>query len=402
MGLAMSLLGRLRTFAVASTAAVLSTPALPADISVGSLRQLGGYPVLTIHLTGQIAPGDAQTVRRIVDQHRTVPSSFAGPQTIIHLSSPGGSFSEGIQLARLFREKAIQTHVPSDSVCASACAIAFLGGAIVGEEENTFVSRSIAPKAKLGFHAPYLEIQRGQYGRETVEAAYFVAVRSIGELISLADDLSISPALLPRFLTRGPDELEVIRTADDLGRFRVQLEPQQAPPYLTRSMIANACRNGANWREGGGLKPQQTLTDAEIAQLPQGIVTHRQASNYFGRGSYQTARTAVPALWGPEGTVYWCFIDHAIVENKLRWACRGYINAIDRNDAIKRAAETFDRNNDGDLRCDRNLIVGPISGYNASLEMNNYWLVTGQTAVDAIPRELQRLISTEPRVTPQR
>ena len=56
------------------------------------------------------------------------------------LSGPGGRIGAGVEIARMIRNRKLATRV--DTECASACTIAFLGGA----------DRSIAPRAKLGFH----------------------------------------------------------------------------------------------------------------------------------------------------------------------------------------------------------------------------------------------------------
>ena len=58
----------------------------------------------------------------------------------IVLDSPGGNVYEGRGLARLARERGLWTHV--DGTCASACAVAFIGGA----------RRTLAPGARLGLH----------------------------------------------------------------------------------------------------------------------------------------------------------------------------------------------------------------------------------------------------------
>ncbi|WP_428031904.1 hypothetical protein [Ancylobacter sp.] len=59
----------------------------------------------------------------------------------IHLNSTGGRLGEGLKLNEVIRDAGLTTYV--SGMCASACTIAFAGGA----------ERWIAPNAKLGFHA---------------------------------------------------------------------------------------------------------------------------------------------------------------------------------------------------------------------------------------------------------
>jgi hypothetical protein len=61
------------------------------------------------------------------------------------LNSPGGSALAGIEIGKAIRLKGLATVVPESSICASACAIAWLGGT------PRFMSRG----ARVGFHAAF-------------------------------------------------------------------------------------------------------------------------------------------------------------------------------------------------------------------------------------------------------
>lgn len=67
----------------------------------------------------------------------------------IYLASPGGSLYEGMRLGRYFTRNRIQTVIEGGNDCASACAIAFLGG----RDRNGQVWRSSSDNSRLGFHA---------------------------------------------------------------------------------------------------------------------------------------------------------------------------------------------------------------------------------------------------------
>ena len=61
---------------------------------------------------------------------------------IIRLESNGGSLVAGIQIGETIRLKGFQTLVPAGARCASACAMAWLGG----------TQRFMGPNARIGLH----------------------------------------------------------------------------------------------------------------------------------------------------------------------------------------------------------------------------------------------------------
>lgn len=66
--------------------------------------------------------------------------------SIVLFNSRGGSLLAGLRIGQLIRSRGFGTLVPDDDVCASACALAWLGGNY----------RLLGPKAHLGFHAAYM------------------------------------------------------------------------------------------------------------------------------------------------------------------------------------------------------------------------------------------------------
>jgi hypothetical protein len=92
-----------------------------------------------IFLGGEIVDGDNQRLLAVMEQLRAKPE-------VVLLSSPGGSALEGVRLAILFQQSRATVAVLKGQECASACAIAYLGGAV----------RIIQRGAHLGLHAPYL------------------------------------------------------------------------------------------------------------------------------------------------------------------------------------------------------------------------------------------------------
>ncbi len=75
--------------------------------------------------------------------------------SLIVFESPGGSLEEGLAIGSTIAAKKLNTLVSKDTLCASACAIAWLGGN----------KRFLDPTARLGFHAAYIKV--GEYALES-------------------------------------------------------------------------------------------------------------------------------------------------------------------------------------------------------------------------------------------
>jgi hypothetical protein len=93
--------------------------------------------------TGPVEFGDADRLARFInDQPRR-------ERIAVYLSSPGGKLYEGMLLGRMFKEWRIKTVVEGGADCASACALAFLGG----HDNDGNPWRSSSDNSRLGFHS---------------------------------------------------------------------------------------------------------------------------------------------------------------------------------------------------------------------------------------------------------
>jgi hypothetical protein len=113
--------------------AALATTALPS--SAAQIEVHGGT---SITIDGKIEHGDFETFK--------VKTSPLGKAVVV-LASPGGNLLAGIQIGEMIRLRGWSTYVPS--ACASACALAWLGG----------TQRFMTPIARIGFHAASLDGQ---------------------------------------------------------------------------------------------------------------------------------------------------------------------------------------------------------------------------------------------------
>ena len=112
---------------------VLASSANAADILVSKLDSSGRAWVT---FEGDIVLSDV-----LQFQQKTSTISKA----IVVLDSDGGQLLAGIEVGKIIRLRNYMTLVPDNALCASACAIAWLGG----------TTRYMAAKARIGFHAAF-------------------------------------------------------------------------------------------------------------------------------------------------------------------------------------------------------------------------------------------------------
>jgi hypothetical protein len=99
--------------------------------------------VTAILATGKIEDGDVGRLTEFLSGTETRKT------TAIYLASPGGALFEGMRLGLFFKNNNIKTVIEGGEVCASACALAFLGG----RDNEGRPWRSSSSNSYLGFHA---------------------------------------------------------------------------------------------------------------------------------------------------------------------------------------------------------------------------------------------------------
>ncbi|MCX7339104.1 MAG: trypsin-like serine protease [Hyphomicrobiales bacterium] len=111
---------------------------------------------------------------------------------VVVLEGPGGNLSTGIEIGNRIRLRGYRTAVAPGTVCASACAIAWLGGA----------RRHLDPSSRVGFHAAYID----ENGRQIESGVANALVGSYANRLGLTDSAVI-------FITSaGPQEMNWIQT----------------------------------------------------------------------------------------------------------------------------------------------------------------------------------------------
>jgi len=172
---------------------------------------------VVISVSGELVPGDENRFVQIA-------GTVAG--AVVVFESPGGNLFAGIAIGKVIHFKHFDTLVPNGSACASACALAWLGGA----------SRLMGATGRIGFHAPYT---RGSGGAIASASAAGNALVS-----SYLNELGLSAAAI-LYITETPPEkmkwlgfLEARNVGIEVRRAgqKLDLEPSREPqrgPHTT-------------------------------------------------------------------------------------------------------------------------------------------------------------------------
>ncbi len=113
-----------------------NAPLLEIGRSRARFRELRTRRELRRHVYGEIKLGDENIFDALT------PDCNGGG---VLLKSDGGSLAAGLRIGELIREKGLETAVAFDARCASACALAWLGG----------TKRYMSASSQIGFHAAY-------------------------------------------------------------------------------------------------------------------------------------------------------------------------------------------------------------------------------------------------------
>ena len=133
----------LRKQLVALACFIFALPVVSASALELSLHANTNKNLTAVLATGEIKRGDEEKLGALL---RAQPFR---KNIAVYLASPGGNLYEGMRLGLYFRQNRIKTVVEGGQDCASACALAFLGGT----DNSGQPWRSSSTNSRLGFHA---------------------------------------------------------------------------------------------------------------------------------------------------------------------------------------------------------------------------------------------------------
>ena len=216
---------------------------LAMPVSAARLSAIQGSAIgCTYKLEGPISPGDATRVQAETSALET--GAFWEFRGRVCFSSPGGSYLEAIEIARVLRN--IPTGVDRGDQCESACFIAFMAGSFPRLEDRTPVpDRVMHPTAKVGFHAPRLSVPAGRYNEAAIQLAYKVALLSIAELIKFREEnkqYRFRDRLLDDMLRVDASDMRYVETVGDAALWDITVYPVVLPDRISLAKSAQACR----------------------------------------------------------------------------------------------------------------------------------------------------------------
>lgn len=196
-------------------------------------------------MEGIIEKGDAEKLKQIIfdQQIKTYPAPNNGHPDRICLNSPGGNLLEAIEMAEIYEGNG-GTAVRMGDRCESACAILFMSGSFQGEDGFFMgTDRVIHPLAKLGFHAPSLKVEDGNYAKNSVEKAYKIALAGASELNRLSSKIDIPTTLLTEMLKTPSDQMLYIEKVWQAARWDIAVAPTKPHLPLDKTGFLAACNN---------------------------------------------------------------------------------------------------------------------------------------------------------------
>ena len=106
--------------------------------------------------------------------------------TAVYLDSPGGSLAGGIRLGKYFKQHRIKTVIQGYKICASACALAFLGGT----DYKGAKWMSSTTTSRLGFHA-FSNADGSQYANSNDTQQVVALVLKYGQYVDIPTEILI-------------------------------------------------------------------------------------------------------------------------------------------------------------------------------------------------------------------
>jgi hypothetical protein len=191
-------------FALSIALGAPTNPALAMTFSLNKHTVIAG---------GEIVSGDARALKAFLKSggiKSDVDNSFE-----IVLSSPGGNLFEGMNLGRVIREAGLSTTVARAQTCASACALAYLGGFFIGAAADA-IGRQLEYGALLGFHGFAVERDKVILMNESLESSRVVSALILAyaeemggvDLGWLAQKLNVSASAM--YFARTPADIKAL------------------------------------------------------------------------------------------------------------------------------------------------------------------------------------------------
>jgi hypothetical protein len=235
-----------------------------------------------IYASGGIVSGDAAKLSQFV-LDRNLTQGF--DEYVVQFDSPGGSLIEGIEIGNIIRDARLETIVARGSQCASACALAFLGGTrryATGEGPG----RRLEVGASLVFLSFRYSADKIQVGNNTLSEARILSALTL-EYASKVK--SVDLGWLAKTQTVAPNDLHYVRTPADIAAFSISLIG--IPSLIPRDWHLNVCRLVVN-----GMVPSLDHFPTRVQSHSEPIPSIKALRNVIVSGRYDAGSIATMAV----------------------------------------------------------------------------------------------------------
>ena len=304
---------RLFLSAVALFLSLVPTSAMALEVSPGK----EGKCLAT--LKGPIQKGDAAKIAALnFERPADWPDFEDGSWLVLCLDSPGGSLTEGLKIAEIFRGERYGTYIGDGQSCLSACALIFMFGTAFQHESNALTNRTLHVGGTLGFHQPDLPLDAGRdYSIDDVRAAYDSAIQATLRFLTLAARPRpdsprpyVEADLLEAMLGHVGQDFFFIDTVNKAGRWQIALTGFQTPPFSDEGLYY-ACQNMPTWQSS--LVGQQSgfgvneygYRFSDAPPLGEGMLSARRQIDFAGMATHQCT-AAMVSRWGGQATYSLC------------------------------------------------------------------------------------------------
>jgi hypothetical protein len=234
----------------------------------------------TIYATGTIEQGDAAKLARLV--HDNDLSGF--DNYVVRLNSPGGLVFEGMELGTVIRDAQLETFISRGDECASACALAFLGGTS-RYATGTGVGRRMEFGAALGFHGFRSATDSIRLENETLSGSRVVTAL----ILEYASRMkSVDLGWLAQAQNVDPEKLLYVRSPADIAALSITLEG--IPNTVPQDWYLNVCRLVVS-----GEVPTLDSAVARVLARSEPIPTIKALRYAIVSGRYETGPVATMA-----------------------------------------------------------------------------------------------------------
>ena len=318
-----------------------------------------------INATGIVQPSSGKDLRKLMTAQ---PRDENGFHAIlgVKFESPGGSLIGGIELGMVLVDFNLRSRVESGNVCASACALAFLGGTFPGAT-SVAPGRELESGAFLGLHGFTLDSNVRAYVQDTISNTQIIN----GIILDYAAHLgNIDLGWLARTQAITTDQMAWVNTIAGMQALAIDISDEIISG--TDSSNRQVCKSAIEEVTDLGSFPNRVdrlvSREFEVIESPRNLISY--LNNVAFRGEiYSGIRQEIDKL--PEDKAFGVIgVPEVVSENSLTSFFR-----LERGGGFYFSAcvssITFDLN-ENRVESAFAVLIDPLSGYLKVVKLGNY------------------------------